>query len=492
MTNTQSDDVLPHAYGNEFESAIMLATKGDDGEWCPVPEHRVPHELLRHVPERPPGVSGGFLQNGYRAYVDDAHLEVCTPEAASPSGVAAAIRGTDLLIEQTVRRYLADSPERVHHMARLQKRVVDSNGVRWGSHDNFDISSRLAAQLERPNSPERRALLVHLMTRSAVVGAGYIGPRGMRFAQKIDGLMVISGHLHNGSMFRLARDAGLETRARLEVRCGDANVSDWATWMRFGSAALLLALLELGEVSQFVREDLLDHERDILKGAMTRNAISADETHRLAADHLGSSLGFQRSIAEAALHRLPAVADASSEYYRVAEELLAFCDDMERVRRRGAEVLSLADRADWPIKLHAIQAAFAKNPRLSQRDPGTVWKTLAEVLDRRYDETRIVSYGGVVVEEQYGWGLRRRDEGAYRLQVPLARAKAYSYFPEPGTRAAVRAGLMRRYVIGQCDWDRIAVQAVGVREIPILLRDVRQSQLDEMQVQALSMAERRF
>ena len=492
MTNAQSDDVFPRAYGNEFESAIMLATKGDDGEWCPVPEHRVPQELFRHIPYQPPRMvrlydpSGGFLANGYRTYIDDTHLEFCTPETVSPSAATAATRGTELLIEQTVRRYLTKNNDPVHRVARLQKRVVDSSGVRWASHDNFDVSALLADRLETPDSPERRALLVYLMTRSVICGAGFVSPSGMHFAQKIDGLATISGHSHDGSMFRTERESDVVGRARLELRCGDANVSDWATWMRFGSAALLLGLLQMGEAVYLDKDGLLSTERKAPKLATLHNLVSADGDYELTAGRIKSSLDFQRRIAETALRCLPAVTDASSEYRQVAEELLAFCDDVKRVRRRGAEVLSLADRADWPIKLHAIQTAFALNPRLASRHPVSARAALAEVVDRRYDETYLESYRGEIVDERYGWGLRRRDQGAYRLQVPQKRAEAFSRFPEPGTRAAIRAQLLSDYEVSECDWGRLDLLAAGSRQVRISLPDVRQSQLDKVQQNLLS------
>ncbi len=189
------------------------------------------------------------LANGARLYVDHAHPEYSSPECRTP---LEAVR-FDAAGEVVLRRaqdFANDTLEPAQAIT-IYKNNSDGKGNSYGCHENYLVARSVEfADLVR-------ALVPHFVSRQIVVGAGKVGAEGE------------SGHLARPA-FQVSQRAeffeevvGLETTLkrpiintrdephgdaerfrRLHVIIGDANLSQYATAVKLGATALLLAALE--------------------------------------------------------------------------------------------------------------------------------------------------------------------------------------------------------------------------------------------------------
>jgi proteasome accessory factor A len=189
------------------------------------------------------------LTNGARLYVDHAHPEYSSPECRTPREATLY----DAAGEEVMRRALTIAnqslePERA---ITLYKNNSDGKGNSYGTHENYLVSRDVEF------ASIIRAMVPHFVSRQIIVGAGKVG------AETTHGLQA-------DPFFQLSQRAeffeevvGLETTLkrpiintrdephsdperfrRLHVIIGDANLSQFATLVKLGSTALLLALLE--------------------------------------------------------------------------------------------------------------------------------------------------------------------------------------------------------------------------------------------------------
>jgi proteasome accessory factor A len=198
-------------------------------------------------------LANAVLTNGARFYVDHAHPEYSSPECASP---LEAVR-YDAAGEEVLRRAMAaawvrypDAPQIV-----VYKNNSDAKGNSYGTHENFLLSR------EVPFTEVVRGIVPHLVTRQLFSGAGKVGAETSVFDTAPD------FQISQRSEFFEAL-VGLETTLkrplvntrdephadpsryrRLHLILGDANRSQVATFLKLGSTALLLAMIEDGALN---------------------------------------------------------------------------------------------------------------------------------------------------------------------------------------------------------------------------------------------------
>lgn len=189
------------------------------------------------------------LTNGARYYVDHAHPEISTPECRTPSEVVVFDRAAEEIVRrsmQLVTPYLGDGSSIV-----LYKNNSDGKGNSYGCHENYLLArevpfGRLAAQITS-----------HFVSRQIFTGAGKVGCE-------------FPGSSFDDVPFQISQRAdffeeevGLETTLkrpivntrdephcdpqkyrRLHVIVGDANMSEYATYLKVGTTAIVLAMIE--------------------------------------------------------------------------------------------------------------------------------------------------------------------------------------------------------------------------------------------------------
>src|SRR5881392_1440956 len=223
--------------------------------------------------EEDAGMANVILPNGARLYVDHAHPEYSTPEVTSPLDVVRWDKAGELVMAEAARR-VATMPG-VNAPINLYKNNTDNKGASYGAHENY-LCSR-----ETPFASLVRHLVPFFVTRQVMCGAGRVGigqdgrASGFQISQRADFFEVEVG-LETTLKRPIVntRDephADPEKYRRLHVIIGDANLSEVSTYLKVGTTALVLAMIE----DKFLNADL-----SIEAPVAELRAISHDPTCR--------------------------------------------------------------------------------------------------------------------------------------------------------------------------------------------------------------------
>ena len=189
------------------------------------------------------------LTNGARYYVDHAHPECSTPECRTASEVVRYDRAAEEILRLSMERAAAQLPEGGEVV--VYKNNSDGKGNSYGCHENYLVDRGL------PFGRLVSQITPHFVTRQVFAGAGKVGCES-------------PGSLPGDVGFQLSQRAdffeeevGLETTLkrpivntrdephcdptkyrRLHVIIGDANMSEMATYLKVGTTAIVLAMIE--------------------------------------------------------------------------------------------------------------------------------------------------------------------------------------------------------------------------------------------------------
>ncbi len=208
---------------------------------------------LREPSEEDLGLANVILPNGARYYVDHAHPEYSTPECASPRELVVHDKAGERVLERSleeVRRSLPDG-----HRLAVYKNNSDGKGNSYGTHENYLVDRAV------PFADIVTGLTPFFVTRQIFCGAGKLGGEA-------------SWDDHGGLHYQLTQRAdffeaevGLETTLkrpiintrdephadpekyrRLHVIVGDANMCEVATYLKVGTTAIVLKMIEDDDV----------------------------------------------------------------------------------------------------------------------------------------------------------------------------------------------------------------------------------------------------
>ena len=189
------------------------------------------------------------LTNGARYYVDHAHPECSTPECRTTTETVLYDRAAEEIMRRSMQRAKALLPNDGEIV--VYKNNSDGKGNSYGCHENFLVDravpfGRLVSQI----TP-------HFVTRQVFTGAGKVGCEA-------------PGSVPGDVAYQLSQRAdffeeevGLETTLRrpivntrdephcdptkyrrLHVIVGDANMSEVATFLKVGTTAIVLSMIE--------------------------------------------------------------------------------------------------------------------------------------------------------------------------------------------------------------------------------------------------------
>src|SRR5256714_1057178 len=191
------------------------------------------------------GLANVILTNGARLYVDHAHPEYSTPEVTNPRDA--------VIWDKAGERVMAAAAEHAAKVPgagniQLYKNNTDNKGVSYGFHENYLM------RRQTPFAEIVRHLTPFFVSRQVVVGAGRVGigqdgrQHGFQISQRADFFEVEVG-LETTLKRPIinTRDephADPERYRRLHVIIGDANMSEVATYLKVGTTALVLAMIE--------------------------------------------------------------------------------------------------------------------------------------------------------------------------------------------------------------------------------------------------------
>ena len=206
------------------------------------------------VQEREPteedlGLANVILPNGARYYVDHAHPEYSTPECSNPRDLVIHDKAGERILERSLQ--LASEMLPPGERLSIYKNNTDSKGNSYGTHENYLVSR------STPFSRIVRDLTPFFVTRQIFTGAGRVGMDPGRGEDKD-----VPYQLTQRADYFEA-EVGLETTLkrpiintrdephadpdkyrRLHVIIGDANMSEVSTYLKIGTTALVLKMIE--------------------------------------------------------------------------------------------------------------------------------------------------------------------------------------------------------------------------------------------------------
>ena len=402
-------------------------------------------EPAEGVGEEDSGLVNVILPNGARYYVDHAHPEYSSPECSNPRDALIWDKAGEFILEASIKAAEKVNPE--GDSIFIYKNNSDGKGNSYGCHENYLVAR------QTPFPQLVRHLIPFFVSRQIFAGAGKVGAENSsadvpyQLSQRADFFEVEVGL---ETTFKRpiinTRDephADPEKYRRLHVIVGDANMSEVATYLKLGTTALVLKMIE----DDFIADDL-----SVAEPIRALRAVSHDRTCRL-------------PIELADGRKLTAV-ELQWEYLRLAKKYAQDNDDdpgTEDVLDRWEVVLealevdpmSLADKLDWVAKLAVLEA-------YRERD-GLGWDApKLKLIDLQYHDVRR--------DKSLYWKLARAGK-MERLVSDSEIGFAVDHPPED-TRAYFRGECLRRFSpeIVAASWDAVIFDTGDepLRKVPTL------------------------
>src|SRR4051795_10145342 len=294
------------------------------------------------------GLANVILTNGARLYVDHAHPEYSTPEVTTPRDIVKWDKAGEQVMLDASRRagQLPGGSPIVCY-----KNNTDNKGASYGAHENYLM------RRATPFADIVRHLTPFFVSRQVFCGAGRVGigqdgrEHGFQLSQRADFFEVEVG-LETTLKRPIinTRDephADPEKYRRLHVIIGDANLSEVSCYLKVGTTAIVLEMIE----DRFIQSDLT-----VARPVASLRAVSHDPT----LTHL-----LERPDGQT----LTAV-ELQWEYFNLAKKYVdqRYGDDVDdqtrEVMTRWESVLNRLERdpmecaaeLDWVAKLKLLQS----------------------------------------------------------------------------------------------------------------------------------------
>ncbi len=316
-----------------------------------------PDEVARYLFRRV--VSWGrssnvFLENGARLYLDvGSHPEYATPECDSLADLVAHDKAGERILEGLV--FSAEArmrEEGIRGVVYLFKNNTDSAGNSYGCHENY-LTTR-ADDFARYTE----VLIPFLVSRQIFTGAGKVlqTARGPVFSisQRAEHIWEgVSSATTRSRPIINSRDephADAEQYRRLHVIVGDSNMSEYTTFLKVGTTAIMLRMLEDPTVvlRDFSIENPIRAIREI------SHDLTCARRVRLANGRELSALEIQSEYCDRA-HKYREQQGLPPEESRVLDMWTYVLD---RLRQ---DPFSLDREVDWVIKHRLIESYMTKN-----------------------------------------------------------------------------------------------------------------------------------
>lgn len=337
--------------------------------------------------------NGGVLSHIYGR-----PMEIATPECKDPKELLTYSLASRLLIKKWIKDYISDNSSTMRSIS-INERVIDSIGNTWGEHDNYSLLPEESGYgvIQSVTPP---LIWLHLLTRGVITGAGTVkgsGGRCWSLSQKIPTIYKIHDKKW-GSTGMWGNDE------RLEIRCSDKNVSEWAHLLRLGSAALVLALTRTGfDIEKLgIEEDLYD-----IKKVGDYDAVHTSRTGQVKLSYEAKiAVSIQKILAEASLEMLDKYGSSSNIYKQIAHKWLGFAEKLEKASLIYQPLdLTQFMESDWASKFYTIQCKIKSDTEKGySREP---YDYSARAQDIMYDRISFeCPISGAKVYEAEGPGFK--------------------------------------------------------------------------------------
>jgi Pup amidohydrolase len=394
------------------------------------------------------GLANVILPNGARYYVDHAHPEYSTPECLTPRDLVTHDKAGERVLERSLDelgRSVVPGPA-----LQIYKNNSDGKGNSYGTHENYLMDRAL------PFGDIVRDLTPFFVTRQIFTGAGKLGAEGQWDAR-------------DRSIYQLTQRAdffetevGLETTLkrpiintrdephadpdryrRLHVIVGDANMCEVATFLKIGSTALILKMIEDAFLPDLTLEAPVQSMHEVSRDITCTATVPLADGRRL------SALQLQWEYLEHAKKYVERE-DDTPENHEVVDRWEAVLTSLE------TEPLSLHRELDWVAKYRLLEG-YRERDGLAWSDPKL------HLIDLQYHDVRRTK------------GLYNRLAAAGKVDRITTDEAIETAVMEPpqNTRAYFRGRCISRYpeAIAAASWDSLimdtghdALQRIPMRE----------------------------
>ena len=372
-----------------------------------------------------------ILSNGARFYVDHAHPEYSSPETTNPRDLVIWDRAGERILNLARQRAEAVSPPEQRIL--IHKNNTDGKGNSYGTHENYLMDRRV------PFARIVQYMLPFFVTRQVYTGAGKLGaesnadPCDYQISQRADFLETEVGleTMHSRPIVNTRDEphADPEKYRRLHVIVGDANMSEISTYLKTGTMAIVLSMVE---------DDFIDRDFSLDSPVAAYRMVSRDlgcrEVIRLKDGRSITSIDLQREFLAYA-----------QRYYRERQEPEPWVDDVltrweSTLDRLAEDPMQLGRELDWVVKYQLIENYVAKH--------GLKWNDArAQMIDLQYHDVR---------PERGLYYKLEESEAVDRLVTDDEITKAI-HDPPKDTRAYFRGMCLQRYAdeIVSASWDSV-------------------------------------
>ncbi|MGY1761500.1 depupylase/deamidase Dop [Geodermatophilus sp. SYSU D00779] len=390
-----------------------------------------PAQALDHNDlEEDSGMANVILTNGARLYVDHAHPEYSTPEVTNPRDVVLWDKAGEQVMAEAARR-AARVPGT--QPIQLYKNNTDGKGASYGAHENYLMDRRT------PFLEIIRGLIPFFVTRQVVAGSGRVGigtesrTQGFQLSQRADFFEVEVG-LETTLKRPIinTRDephADADKYRRLHVIIGDANLAELSTYLKVGTTALVLDMIEARTLTQ----DLSIEEPVAALQAISHDPSLAHRV-RLRDGRRMTALEVQQAYLEMAQRHVDRRGEDDGQTADVLRRWAEVLEDL------AVDPMRCADRLDWPAKLRLLEGYRSRD--------GLSWgDSRLHLVDLQYSDVR----------PEKGLYHRLVSRGSMRRLLTDDEVLQAMVRPPSDTRAFFRGECLRRYPaqVAAASWDSV-------------------------------------
>src|ERR1017187_2631621 len=399
--------MLRRIYGVETEYGITFSLRGQ--------RRLSPDEVSRFLFRKVVAwgrSSNVFLENGSRLYLDvGSHPEYATAECDSLEDLVAQDKAGESILRELVGYAQSQlSDEGIRGDIYLFKNNTDSTGNSYGCHENYCIE-----RIEDLSRLEN-VFIPFLISRQIFTGAGKVvtNAKGTAYSmsQRAEHIWeAISSATTRSRPIINTRDephADPEKFRRLHVIVGDSNMSEFATYLKLGTAAVVLAMIEDRNtvLRDYNMASPINALRDISYDLWSK------EPFKLLSGRDMTALEIQEDLCERA-EKFVEVRDLP------ADQVHAVRLWREVIEQYRSDPMGLADRVDWIAKLQIIDRERERSG-VELNDPKNA------LIDLLYHDTNYER--GLYYRRQARHHFQRvvtDEEIAHASQIPPSTTRAH-------------------------------------------------------------------
>ena len=462
------DDLHPMQLSNHVVKAYGASAAGQPAGWdyeteTPLRDIRG-YEISRaaahpdQLTDTDLGMANVILTNGARLYVDHAHPEYSSPEVTCALDAVRYDKAGEAVMAIAAQR----ATQSLGRSVRLYKNNTDGKGASYGTHENYLL------QRSTPFDRIVTQFTAFLVSRQVITGAGRVGvgqssqTPGFQISQRADFFEAEVGleTTLNRPIINTRDEphADASRHRRLHVITGDANLSEISTYLKVGTAAWVLRVIEAGELGTDVRLDgPVAAMRTVSHDLLVREPLYLLEGPSMTA------LDLQEVYLEACRNHYERIAGDLTETARIeAKDIFSRWQDCLDALR--ADIFSLADQLDWVAKLKLLES-------YRQRD-GLSWSApKLALIDLQYAD----------VDPRRSLYRALLTNGKMRRLVTDEEIERARNYPPDDTRAYFRGRVMEKFgsSVVAASWDSVIFDVPdrpALQRLPLLdpLRGTRE------------------